>query len=95
MLTEVKDDRRHYFEDAESRLQGEGKWWWGNGNMWMHSFYVDDMIHGERKIWNEDGTLWSHRFYIDGEVYRDLIKEPVDYKDKFVIALETGGKWIC
>ena len=95
MLTEVKDDRRHYFEDAESRLQGEGKWWWDNGNMWEHCFFVDDKYHGERKAWNGDGTLIHHEFYVNDEEYRDILLNPVDEKDKFLITLETGGKWLC
>ena len=96
MLTEVKDDRRHYFEDDQGRRQGEYKSWHVNGNMWMYSFYVDGKLHGERKAWNGDGTLVSHTFWVNGKVYRsNLIVDPVDDKDKFVITLETGGKWLC
>ena len=93
MLTEYKDDTRHYFIDAQGRYQGEAKWW-DNGNMWGHCFYIDDKCHGERKIWDPDGTLRSHEFYVNGELYRDIIENPVDEKDKFIISLETGGKWI-
>ena len=71
MLTEYKDDTRHYFEDDQGRKQGEAKW-----------------------LWHSDGKLHSHKFYVNDEVYRDLIENPVDEKDKFIISLETGGKWI-
>ena len=119
MLKEIKTDWSHYFIDAQGRYQGEYKEWYGNGNMWMHCFYVDGKLHGERKYWdpegnicthcfdvdgklhgehkwwNKDGTLVSHRFYIDDQVYRDLLVNPVDNKDKFLITIETGGKWLC
>ena len=95
MLAEYKSDTRHYFLDAQGRMQGEAKLWWDNGTMWEHCFFVDDMIHGERKVWRKDGTLMSHAFYAHDELYRDLLVNPVDEKDKFVIALETGGKWLC
>ena len=95
MLTEVKADTRHYFIDAQDRIQGEAKWWWDNGTMWEHCFYIDDKCHGERKIWDPDGTLVSHKFWVNDDIYRDLLVNPVDNKDKFLIALETGAKWLC
>ena len=95
MLTERKTDTLHYFVDAKGRIQGEYKRWWINGNIYEHSFYVDDELHGESKWWRRDGTLMSHEFYVNGELYRDIIENPVDEKDKFIIALETGAKWLC
>ena len=94
MLTEYKTKRLHFFEDAKNRFQGEYKSWHDNGNMWMYSFYVDDELHGESKWWRRDGTLMSHEFFVHDELYRDLIENPVDDKDKFIITLETGGKWL-
>ena len=94
MLTEVKTKRLHFFRDAQDRMQGEAKWWWDNGALYKHCFYVDGKLHGVRKWWNKDGTLVSHKFWVNGEVYRDLIENPVDDKDKFLITLETGGKWL-
>ena len=95
MLTEYKDDTRHYFEDAQGRKQGEAKLWWDNGQLGEHCFFVNEKRHGERKVWNDDATLLYHTFWVHGKLYRNLIKEPVDDKDKFVIALETGAKWLC
>ena len=95
MLTEYKTKRLHFFRDAKGRRQGEYKSWYVNGNMWMYSFYVDDELHGECKWWRRDGTLIEHKFYIDGKVYRELLVNPVDDKDKFLITIETGGKWLC
>ena len=96
MLTEYKTKKFHFFEDAQGRIQGEAKLWWDNGQLREHCFYVDDACHGEAKYWNEDGTLLSHTFWVNGKVYRsNLIKEPVDDKDKFLITIETGGKWLC
>jgi antitoxin component YwqK of YwqJK toxin-antitoxin module len=95
MLTETKNDRHHYFEDDEGRRQGEYKSWHKNGNICRHSFYVDDKLHGEYKYWSDDGTIWFHDFYVDGKFYRDLLENPVYDEDKFLITLETGGKWLC
>ena len=96
MLTEVKADTRHYFIDAKNRIQGEYKtWWYANGQLLEHCFYIDDEYHGERKYWDPDGTLVSHKFWVNDDIYRDLLVNPVDNKDKFLIALETGAKWLC
>ena len=95
MLTEYKTTLYQYFEDTQGRRQGEYKSWYVNGNMWMYSFYVDGKLHGERKYWDDDGKLHSHKFWVNGKLYRDIIENPVDEKDKFVIALETGAKWLC
>ena len=95
MLTEYETDRWHYFLDAKNRFQGEAKWLWDNGNMWEHCFYVDAELHGECKRWDIDGKLRYHYFYVNGKVYRELLVNPVDDKDKFLITIETGGKWLC
>ena len=95
MLAEVKTDALHYFVDAKGRIQGEYKRWWINGTMWEHCFYIDDKCHGECKWWRKDGTLMQHYFWDNGKVYRNLIIEPVDDKDKFLLTIETGGKWLC
>ena len=95
MLTEIKTNTLHYFEDAQCRKQGEYKDWHINGTLWYHCFYIDDMIHGERKVWSKYGTLKYHDFWVHGGLYRDLLVNPVDNKDKFLIALETGAKWLC
>ena len=95
MLTEYKTDNVHFFEDTQGRRQGEFKSWYGDGNMGSLCFHVDDMIHGERKVWRKDGTLKYHDFWVHGKFYRDLLVNPVDNKDKFLIALETGAKWLC
>ena len=95
MLTEYKTDRHHFFRDAKGRLQGEYKSWHSNGNMCEHCFYVDSLWHGESRVWHDDGTLEWRQFWVNNELYRNLIENPVDKKDKFLITLETGGMWIC
>jgi antitoxin component YwqK of YwqJK toxin-antitoxin module len=95
MLREYKNDMFHYFYDEDDRWQGECKRWYSNGQLCVHSFYVDGMNHGESKTWNVDGQLYDHCFYVNGEVYRDLLKDPVDDEEKFMITLETGGGWLC
>jgi antitoxin component YwqK of YwqJK toxin-antitoxin module len=95
MLTETKTDMFHYFIDDEERYQGEYKDWHDNGQLCEHCFYVNDELHGEYKWLNDDGTLEWHQFWNNGKLYRDLLANPVDNKDKFIIALETGGGWLC
>ena len=95
MLTEYKNDFHHYFIDAQCRYQGEAKWW-DNGQIREHFFYVDGKRHGECKVWDEDGTLRRHEFWDNDELYRNLLENPVyDDQEKFMITLETGGKWLC
>ena len=95
MLKEIKTDRWHFFEDAQGRFQGEYKSWHGNGKLYKHCFYVNGKRHGEFKLWYENGTLGYHEFWVHGGLYRDLLVNPVDNKDKFLITIETGGKWLC
>jgi antitoxin component YwqK of YwqJK toxin-antitoxin module len=96
MLTETKTDRHHYFVDDRGRFQGEYKNCYTNGQLCTHCFYVDGDRHGECKSLNTDGTLITHAFFVHSKFYRDLIKEPVtDDQEKFMITLETGGKWLC
>ena len=96
MLTEVKINTLHYFEDAQRRLQGEYKRWWRrDGNLRVHCFFVNGKRHGEFKVWSKYGTLKYHEFWVHGGLYRDLLVNPVDNKDKFLITIETGGKWLC
>jgi hypothetical protein len=95
MLTEIKSYISHYFLDAKGRYQGEYKSWYNNGQLWENCFYVDYKLHGECKWWDKDGTLRYHAFLVNGKLYRDLLKEPVTDEDKFMITLETGGKWLC
>jgi hypothetical protein len=96
MLIEIKTDSVHYFVDNEDRRQGEYKEWrYDDGRLRYHCFCVDGKLHGESKSWYVNGKLYDHCFYVGGEVYRDLIKERVTDEEKFLITLETGGKWLC
>ena len=84
-----------YTIDRDGIFQGEYKSWWPNGSMWGHCFFVNGRYHGERKRWDGHGTLIEHKFWVHDVEYRNLIENPVDEKDKFLITIETGGKWIC
>jgi hypothetical protein len=95
MLKEYKTDRVHFFKDDIGRYQGECKSWYDNGQLREHCFWLNGRRQGEYNWWYEDGTFLSHVFYVDGEVYRDLLANPVTEEDKFIIALETGGGWLC
>ena len=63
MLTEVKNDRQHYFKDELGRRQGEYKSWYENGQLKDHDFFVDNYLHGECKRWWDNGHLQLHGFY--------------------------------
>jgi antitoxin component YwqK of YwqJK toxin-antitoxin module len=66
-LTEHKSETEHYFIDENGQKQGEYKWWYENGQLRLHCFYVDGKRHGEFKRWHENGQLWMHCFYVDGK----------------------------
>jgi antitoxin component YwqK of YwqJK toxin-antitoxin module len=66
-LKEIKTEIEHYFVDESGKKQGEYKWWYSNGQTWMHCFYVDGKQHGEFKAWHENGQTWVHCFYVDGK----------------------------
>jgi hypothetical protein len=93
-LAEYKEARRHFFLDNQGRMQGEYKDWYENGSLFEHALYVDGKCHGECKMWGEDGTLIAHKFWVDDNPFRDLIKEPVDAKEKDRLECDTGGKWL-
>jgi antitoxin component YwqK of YwqJK toxin-antitoxin module len=64
-LKEIKTDTEHYFEDEFCQIHGEYKWWYSNGQLGRHCFYVDDKLHGEYKRWYDNGQLLVHCFYVD------------------------------
>ena len=85
--------REHSFYVNDQR-HGEFKIWHENGQLGKHCFYVNGENHGEYKWWLSDGQLGGHSFFVNGKEVRDLIKEPVTDEDKFLLALETGAKWL-
>ena len=86
--------REHSFY-VNDVLHGEAKLWHENGQLISHCFYVNGRLHGEfKRWWYENGQLGVHCFWVNDEEVRDLIKEPVTDEDKFLMSLESGGKWI-
>ena len=49
---------------------GEYKGWYENGQLGVHSYYKEGMIHGEYKVWDSDGQLESHGFANRGQEVR-------------------------
>ena len=90
----VKKNNREYWVNDNGLRHGEYKWWHENGQIREHCFYVNHVIHGEYKWWWDDGTLMYHGYWDNGELVSDLIEEPVTDEDKFLLALEFGGKWL-
>jgi len=91
----VKKEYEEYWINDKGQCYGEYKSWWHDGRLREHFFYVNDEIHGERKWWYKSGQLVEHFFYANDEIVRDLLKEPVDEEDKFLLTLEHGGRWLC
>ena len=80
---------------VNGRLHGEYKSWYDNGQLREHCFYVNGRLHGEfKRWWSGDGQLSEHCFLVNRDIVRDLIEEPVTDEDKFLMSLESGGKWI-
>ncbi len=70
MLREIKDNFSHYFIDEKSRRQGEYKdYRINNGQLWEHSFFLNNERHGEFKIYQENGQLGRHSFYQHGNIH--------------------------
>ena len=72
MLKEIKTFTHHYFIDENEHIQGEGKTYHNNGQLWGHSFYLNGNLHGEYKIYYENGQLWEHSFYLNGNRHGDF-----------------------
>jgi len=75
-------------------LHGEYKSWYSDGQIHDHCFWVNDEIHGESKWWSANGQIRFHTYYSHGKVLRDLLKEPADEEDKFMLTLKHGGQWL-
>jgi antitoxin component YwqK of YwqJK toxin-antitoxin module len=49
-------------------LNGEHKRWWSNGQIYSHSFYVNNKLHGEYKKWHANGHLDVHCTFKEGKL---------------------------
>jgi antitoxin component YwqK of YwqJK toxin-antitoxin module len=67
-LKEIKNELEHYFVDESGKEQGEFKWWYSDGQLQMHCFYVDGKRHGEYKAWHPNGQLSRNCFFVDGKL---------------------------
>ena len=90
----VKKNNCEYWLNDNGQRHGECKLWYDNGQLRVHCFFVNGRFHGEFKWWYENDQIREHRFYVNGDFVRDLIEEPVTDEDKFLMTLESGGKWI-
>ena len=86
MLTEIKIKTLHYFIDENNLKQGEYKSYHENGQLYIHSFYINDNRHGEFKSYYGNGKLNHATFYYQG---KDLNVDPdtLTEKDKTYIML--------
>ena len=79
---------------VNGKRHGEYKWWYENGQLEQHCFFVNGRYHGEFKSWWRNGQIRAHCFFVNGKIVRSLIDYPVTDEDKFLLALEFGGKWL-
>ena len=67
MLTEIKLDTFHYFIDENGLKQGEYKSFHADGQLWVHTFFINGKQHGEFKTYHINGKLSEHSFYLNGK----------------------------
>ena len=63
----VKENNLECWVNDNNERHGECKWWYENGQLRAHSFYVNGKRHGEYKSWWGNGQLSVHCFYVNGE----------------------------
>ena len=69
MLTEIKTDTLHYFVDEHNLRQGEYKYYHDNGQLYIHTFCINDTCHGEYKTYHWNGQLdYATFFYQDNDL---------------------------
>ena len=86
MLKEIKTNSQHYSVDENGLKQGEYKYF-HNGQLWEHSFYLNDNLHGDYKVYHKNGQLWVHSFYQNGKLHGEYktyhINGKLDYATFF------------
>ena len=96
MLTEVKTDRMHYFEDELGKMQGEFKEWHRSGRLKTKCIYKGNRCHGELMAWDVYGSISCHGFAYNGEMItpavRALVKNMLKITDeeRLLIKLKWG-----
>ena len=54
---------KEWFKD--NRLDGESRYWYPNGQLWMHCFSKDNNLNGECKVWYKNGRLHDQGWFKD------------------------------
>ncbi len=85
MLKEIKTKTQHYFVDEQNRIQGEYRDYHENGQLWEHSFRLNDIRHGEYKEYRENGRLWSCSFFQNGNLHGEY----KEYRENGIIDYAT------
>ena len=67
-LKHIKTKKEEYYEDEQGRRQGEYKRFYGNGNLWLHSFWKDDKLKGKWQRFYINGNLYAQCFYKEGKL---------------------------
>ena len=63
MLTEVKTESEHFFEDKDGNIHGEYKFWYANGQLGELEYFHHGELHGVGKHWFETGDVREHNIY--------------------------------
>ncbi len=72
MLKEIKTETEHFFIDKNRLKQGEYRDYHFNGQLWEHSFYLNNKRHGDYKVYHKNGQLWVHSFYQNDKRHGDF-----------------------
>lgn len=68
MLTEIKTETAHYFEDEHGNIQGEYKEYHVRGHLLETGNFVDGNRHGECVQWWPDGNMKSKRTHVHNQL---------------------------
>ena len=93
MLTEIKKDFQHYFENENCEVYGEYKDYHANGKLQTHVAYmVDSHVLGEFKSFGNNGNLLKHGFYSLEKLIHDQLENPLSEEELLLLCLEHGFK---
>ena len=74
MLKEIKTETEHFFIDKNRLKQGEYRDYHFNGQLWEHSFYLNNKRHGECKMYSIKAKLYRHMFFENGKRHGETKK---------------------
>jgi antitoxin component YwqK of YwqJK toxin-antitoxin module len=62
-LIQQRESRKNY-----GTREGDRKYWYDNGQLWLEEFYQNGVLEGESKSYYRDGTPEQRGHYIQGKL---------------------------